>query len=198
MAYDTLGFMGRLPAEGYFDGPSVYIPDGSNPDAKVAVHVRTHNAKAGCDYGVIESCSDIVTTIPDMSVDAFPVFFDLTEYTRVEFGLAWPDSWSSALWTACSDLSSRGIEHPGEGAISIWETCRTGAAVPGYAWLYACTPGLVCVCPHPETGKIWVVDCSSAVNEPILNFCAGVYGAEGDCPCWWGAEEGEGTAPAQE
>jgi type 1 fimbria pilin len=52
---------------------------GLNPDAKVAVHVRAHSAKAGCTVN-ITGCGDIVTTEPGYSIDAFTVFFDLAEF----------------------------------------------------------------------------------------------------------------------
>ena len=64
---------------------------GNNLDAKVAVHVRPHNAKAGCTITpAIVGCGEIVTTEPGFSVDAFPVFFDLNEYLGCEYGLCWP------------------------------------------------------------------------------------------------------------
>ena len=64
---------------------------GSNPSAKAAVHVQVHSAKQGCaNLPAITGCADIVTTYPGFSFAAFPVFFDLTEFVGVEYGLCWP------------------------------------------------------------------------------------------------------------
>ena len=60
---------------------------GNNPQAKAAIHVRAHNAKAGCNVGTIASCEDISTTYPSESVDVFPVFFNLNEYQELEYGI---------------------------------------------------------------------------------------------------------------
>jgi hypothetical protein len=182
-ARDTLGYVSRLPKEGALRMPAVYQAGGRNPDVKVAVHVRAHNAKAGCDYGTIEHCHDIVSEVPGMSVDAFPVFFDLTEYLGVEHGMTWPDWTYSGAWTNCADVVIGDIKNPGDGASHIWDTCHTGVAVPGYVWLYADGPGMVCVCPHPESNSIFVLDCAHARDEPIFNACAGVHGAVGDAAC---------------
>ena len=76
---------------------------GLNPDAKVAVHVRPHNAEAGCAV-TFATCADIVTTEPSYNVGAFPVFFDLVEYLGCEYGLCWPAWAYSAAFTNCADL----------------------------------------------------------------------------------------------
>jgi hypothetical protein len=182
-ARDTLGLTGRLPQTGSGSGPMVYLPEGKNPVAKVAVHVRVHNAKAGCNYGTIEGCHDIVNTVYSESVDAFPVFFNLTEYTGVEYGMTWPASFGSGAWHNCADFAVGDIRWPGDGASNTWANCRTGVAVPGYIWLYAVASGMVCVCPNPATGRVFVIDCDLGSNEPIRDYCAGVGGAEGE-ECW--------------
>ena len=156
---------------------------GNNPDAKVAVHVRVHNAKLGCNV-TIDGCGDIVTTQPGYDVDAFPVFFDLVEYLGCEYGLCWPAWTYSAAFTNCADLIIGSIAWPGEGASHTWLGCQPGPVmVPSFVWLYADAPGMICVCPHPISGIIGVLDCAEGVDDPICNFCAGVYGFIGDDPC---------------
>jgi hypothetical protein len=156
---------------------------GYNPNTKVAIHVRVHNAKLACNYGTIVTCADIVTTEPGSSVDAFPVFFDLTEYLGCEYALCWPDWSYSAAFTNCSDLIIGSIVWPGEGASHTWFSCKTGVCVPSFVWLYADGPGLVCPCPHPISGLTSVLDCHEHIDDPVSIFCAGVFGVIGDDPC---------------
>jgi hypothetical protein len=156
---------------------------GNNPDAKVAVHVRPHNAKAGCTVNIF-TCVDIVTTEPGYSVDAFPVFFDLAEFLGCEYGLCWPTWTYSAAWNNCADLVIGGIFNPGDGASHTWLACQYGVAVPSFIWLYADGPGIICPCPHPISGIINVLDCAEGLDDPMCIFCAGVYGLIGDDPCW--------------
>jgi hypothetical protein len=156
---------------------------GNNPDAKVAVHVRPHSAKAGCTVA-ITGCGDIMTTEPGYSVDAFPVFFDLVEFLGCEYGLCWPTWTYSAAWNNCADLVIGSIIWPGDGASHTWLACQAGVAVPSFVWLYADGPGMICPCPHPISGIINVLDCAEGLDDPMCIFCAGVYGLIGDDPCW--------------
>jgi hypothetical protein len=181
---DPSGAQTRYPAAGALAGPVVYSQGGKNPDAKMAVHVRPHNAKAGCDYGGIGACWDIVTTEPNSSFDAFPVFYRLTEYQAVEYGLTWPQWTYSAAWHSCCDATLGEILWPGDGVTQMWQECQSGwAAVPGFIWLYADYPGQVCPCDHPSSHQVLIFDCSGGVDMPVWDICAGVYGAEGIDPC---------------
>ena len=155
---------------------------GANLDAKVAVHVRDHNAKLACSV-TITGCVDINTTWSGYSIDAFPVFFDLVEFLGCEYGMCWPTWTYGAAWNNCADLVIGSIINPGEGASHTWLTCQTGVAVPSYLWLYADGPGMICVCPHPISGGILVLDCAEGLDTPGCIFCAGVYGLIGDDPC---------------
>ena len=156
---------------------------GNNPAAKVAVHVRAHNAKLGCNAGIINGCGEIVTTEPGFNVDAFPVFYDLVEFLGCEYGLCWPAWTYSAAFSNCSDLVIGAVDWPGSGAAHTWTSCQAGVAIPSFIWLYADAPGMVCPCPNPETGLISVLDCAEGLDSPIGIFCAGVYGMIGDDPC---------------
>jgi hypothetical protein len=127
------------------------------------------------------------------------VFFDLVEYQGVEYGMCWPEWTYSAAWTQCADLVIGGIVWPGDGISQTWTECQNEAIViTGWAWLYADGPGLVTVCVHPTAGVIQVLDCAEGLDEPVGNFPAGVFGAEGEDPCQpvmiqpttWGAIKG--------
>ena len=158
---------------------------GNNPDAKVAIHVRVHNAKAGCTVA-LETCDDINTTEPGYNVDAFPVFFDLTEYKGCAYALTWPDWASSAAFTNCADFVIGGIVWPGPAsyAAHTWIDCKSGICVPAFLWLYADNPGEICAMDpdEPELG-LEVLDCAEGQDIPVAACCAGVYGAEGDDAC---------------
>jgi len=157
---------------------------GQNPDAKVALHVKAHNAKQTCQsLPAIVDSSEIVTTYGGSSVDFFPVFFNLTEYLGVQYGIGWPDWTYSCAFTSCSDLVIGGIEWPGDGISHAWTDCQSAVvAIPGWGWVYADSAGLMCIVPHPESEVIQVLDCGESLDGPIDNFCAGVYGAIGDSP----------------
>jgi hypothetical protein len=160
---------------------------GVNQAVKVAVHVRAHNAKLGCDPGTIETCADIVTTYEGFSFDAFPIFYDLTEFKGCQYGLTWP-AWSySAAFTSCSDLVIDAVTWPGEGAAHSWLACQPEAVcVPSFIWLYAETPGQVCVVNYPDSDPpgLYLLDCSEGLDWPTpCVYCAGVYGATGGDPC---------------
>jgi hypothetical protein len=158
----------------------VYVGDG---DFKVAIHVEPHTSRTCTkSFPVIAGCGDIRTTEASIDVDAFPVYFDLTEYQGAEYGMAWQGMYSCAF-TGCSDLSIGGIEWPGDGVSHAWTTCQMGpVAVPGWGWIY--DYGMVSVVPHPETCEISYGDCGGIiVAGPRCNFVAGIGGWFGDDPC---------------
>jgi hypothetical protein len=165
---------------------------GNNTAAKVAIHVRAHNAKLACALATpIEDCTGVVTTEPTFSVDAFPVFYDLVEFKGVEYGLCWPAWAYSAAFNNCADLVIGAIAWPGDGASHAWFECQYGVAVPSFVWLYADGPGMICPCPDPTTGLISVLDCAEGLDSPCGVFCAGVFGEVGDDPCDAGASATE-------
>jgi hypothetical protein len=163
---------------------------GNNPLAKVAVHVRAHNAKAGCNAGTIQSCEDITETFAGSSVDAFPIFYELTEFLGAQYGLTWPAWTYSAAFTNCSDLVIGAIALPGEDAAHTWTACQSGFAIPSFVWLYADGAGQICVIDAvgADPPGIYVLDCAEGLDSPTDNFCAGVYGAAGDDPCNYATE----------
>ena len=166
---------------------SITVCEGGDFQFAATVHVMEHTGHRTCSSGMptISACSDIQTTSEAFSVDAFPVFFDLVEYLGVEYGLAWCDSGAceDALFTSCSDLTIGDIQHSGDGVSQTWLSCKSGPAVPGWVWIYAAGPSLICLVPHPISGSIYVLGCSENLGTPMCNFCAGVYGEIGDDPC---------------
>jgi hypothetical protein len=166
---------------------------GNNPAMKCAVHVQAHNAKQGChNLPVITNWYDLTPTYEGASFDAFPVFFDLTEYLGVQYGLTWPDWTYSAAFTSCSDLVIGAVTTPGTGAAHTWTSCRTGAAIPSFVWLYADGTGYVCLSDYPDSSppEIFVLDCAEGLDISIWGYCecAEVYtDAPATEPTTWGS-----------
>jgi hypothetical protein len=163
---------------------------GNNPAMKCAVHVKAHNAKQGCDnLPVIEMWEDLNFSCEYASFDAFPVFFDITEYLGVQYGMTWPDWTYGAAFTSCSDLVIGSVTAPGTGAAHTWTACRTGIAIPSFVWLYADGRGEVCLSDYPdsEPPRIWVLDCAEGLDVPLYVICAEVYtAAPATEPTTWG------------
>ncbi len=164
---------------------SVAATAGMNPAAKVAMHVKAHNAKQSCaTLPVIEDCSGILTTYGGYSFDGFPVFFDLVGVTFCEYSLTWPAWTYSCAFTNCADLVIGGIAWPGDGISHAWTECHyVPAIIPGWGWWYADDAGMVCPIPHTGSGFLGVIDCDFIEDGAICVFCAGVFGAIGDDPC---------------
>lgn len=162
---------------------------GNNPDAKVAIHVRVHTAKGDCNTAfdpATGTCLDLVTTVAGFSFDAFPVFFDLTEYKGCAYALTWPDWASSAAFNNCADFVIGGIVWPGPAsyAAHTWTECQSGICVPAYLWLYADGPGEICALDPDEAELgLEILDCAEGQDVPVGACCAGVYGASGDDAC---------------
>ena len=62
--------------------------------------------------------------------------------------------------------------------------CPSGPVViPGWGWLNASSPGMICIVGHPAFGYLEVMDCNYDKDSLKCVFGAGVYGAVGDDPC---------------
>jgi uncharacterized repeat protein (TIGR01451 family) len=157
-----------------------------NPGAKAAVHVLPHlDRTCGRDFPAINTCTDIVYETQALDVDAFPVFFNLSEYRAVEYGMSWPGN-LSCLFTACSDLEIDNIVNSGDGIAQAWTVCQPGPiAIPGWAWIESDVAGQICLVDHPEVWAIRVRDCRQVteLDHPDPVFCAGIGGADGENPC---------------
>lgn len=178
---------------------------GANSDHKIAIHVVAHGLSCK-SLPTFTECSQITTTYSGTGdVDVVPVFYGLTEYLAVEFGLTWPSEWGSCDYTKCTPtLDIGGITHPGDGMASSWTTCQSGWAVShGYGWLNATGAGSVSVVPNPATGDYGVVDCAESpgpyYDRPDTTFAAGVGGSDGGDACSGGGRDsGEGAGQSGE
>ena len=162
---------------------------GRNLQHKIAVHVVPHASGCG-SLPTFTDCSQIVTSYTSTGdIDVIPVFFDLTEYLVVEFGLIWPSEWGSMEYTRCvGDLAIGQILHPGDGIATCWSECQNQWAVShGFGWLTATGPGTVTAVPNPATGDYGAVDCQPLdvreYDPPAAVFAAGVGGPQGEDPC---------------
>lgn len=169
---------------------------GSNPDAKVAIHVSSHVAKRICgNLPTINSCEDITYTYSGGGdVDFFVVFYDLDGYTGFNYSIDWPTEWSSCSFTSCSDFTIGRITEPGDSIAQTWSDCDySGVCIPGFGWIGDIeTSGHISVGPFPGAG-IDISDCAFAVDTAVVFCRAGINGATGDDPCGGrGAGDGEG------
>jgi hypothetical protein len=159
---------------------------GNNPEIGVSVHVMAHASKRTCSGGLpsIRGCEDLKTSESSADTDCFPVFYELSEYLGVEYGLAWPGNYT-CTFTSCSDLVIGEIINPGDGIAHTWLSCQAGrVAIPGWARIYEPAGGRVCVVPPPATGEIYVLDCDDGLDGPEeAPSCAGIGGRPGDDPC---------------
>jgi hypothetical protein len=166
---------------------SVTALAGDNPLIKLGLHTKAHPTSCTKNYPTFPTCASIITTTELCEFDVMPVFFDLAEITVVEFGLTWPEEWGTMSWVRCKGtIAVGGILNPGDGTAISWSTCQyVWSMAPGYGWLIATGPGMICPIPYYATGDYGVVDCISPVeyDRPMCVFCAGACGATGDDPC---------------
>jgi hypothetical protein len=172
---------------------------GANVAHKLAIHVKAHPTSCTKVYPTFTVCSEIVATWPGLGdIDVMPVFYELAGFVLNETGLSWPEaSWGSGAWVRCKgDAAVGAINHSAgagfpndvSGTAISWSTCQTAVgSAPGYCWLTALDPGVVCPEPNPATGDYGVVDCLPAPGPyydwPIHVHCAGIGGMIGDDPC---------------
>jgi uncharacterized repeat protein (TIGR01451 family) len=156
----------------------------NNNRVRVAIHVEPRGSRT-CNMNMpaISECEDIETMVPGKDVDAFVVFYRLSEYQGLDYSLTWPGTYTCAF-TSCSDLTIGGISNPGDGISHAWYVCQYGPAViPGWAWIQEPGPAQICPAPHPTAGGPNVGDCSGNVINLMPRFCAGIGGAPGGDPC---------------
>jgi hypothetical protein len=174
---------------------------GGNATHKVAIHVNAYPITCK-GMPVFTACTQIVTTYPlGGNIEVIPVFYDLAGFKLNELGMSWPEAtWGSASWTKCKGDVAVGMitnsavpEVPSQtiaqtnGTAIAWSTCQSASAfsAPGFAWLFAADPGLICPVPNPVTRMMGVTDCSANAlyDAPQCVSCAGVLGHVGDDPC---------------
>jgi uncharacterized repeat protein (TIGR01451 family) len=157
------------------------------PLGKVAIHVVADGTSCK-SLPSFDYCASINTTyIGTGDVDIIPVFFDLVNYSAVEFGLSWPPDWGTCSFVPCGTGTVLGsICNPGDGIVMVWPTCQNGYSVPvGYGWLTARSSGRVDLIDSPWSlgHRIGFTDCGQTFYPPVVTFSAGIGWIEGDEPC---------------
>lgn len=170
---------------------------GSNPEAKVAVHVLPHASRSCAkNFPAVSGCEDIVYTYSGGGdIDFFVVFYNLTAYQGFQYAVTWPAEWSSCAFTSCSDLTIGGIETPGDCVAHAYEVCSYDSlSIPAFGWIDAGeVPGYIEIIEIPPNYEIQVGDCDGSLDSLVLNCRAGVNGYTGDDPCVGrGGDAGEG------
>ncbi len=161
---------------------------GSNLYYKAALHVLPHESRTcTAAWPVITACAGITTAHPGCGdFDVFPVFFDLVEVGRIEYGLTWPAQWGDCVFTPCAgDNVVGGIVSPGDGIAHEWDRCfQAEIVIPGYAWFSpTVTPGQITLATNPLTGFLGATDCDGVRDFAIGLAASGVCGIPGEDPC---------------
>jgi len=161
---------------------------GGNPLTKLAVHVKATGTTCK-SVPQFATCSGIVFDYEGGGdIHVVPVFFDMTEFTVIEFGLTWPAEWLTMSWFRCKGSLAIGtITNPGDGTAISYGLCQslTNTAC-GYGWLIPTGPGLIVPVPNPATGQMGVVDCAPSPGpyyDVPMCVSAGGYMMPGDDPC---------------
>jgi hypothetical protein len=187
---------GLIPGESGDAALGLWHFTGSNAGFKVGVHVMPHEDRTcGRNFPVISSCADIVATTDANDVDFFPVFYDVTEYSCLEFSVEWPGTYS-CVFSSCSPDGHFGrIVWPAgtvpvdDGEDWINFCCLAGQpgpiAIPGWGWICEPGPATIRIVPFTVSGLIRMLDCvgSGRSDEPVCSFAAGTGGALGEEPC---------------
>ncbi len=164
---------------------------GRNSNYRFAVHIMPHETPT-CSSNMpeITDCTDIVTSFNDcVEFDAFPVFYELTEVSRIEYGLNWPASWGSCVYTPCAGDNVTGdIVWPGDGMVHEWNDCQTfWGVIAGFAWFAAPPePGIIIPTVSSVSGAFGATDCDGSRDLAIGTASSGVCGIPGDDPCTCG------------
>jgi hypothetical protein len=170
----------------------------SGEDLKVALHVLPRGV-GSCEAGLpeITDCADIISTYEGCDAfDVFPVFFGLTEVSRIEYGLTWPEAWGDCVFTPCAGDNIIGdIILPGDGVIHEWDQCHVAwSIVTGYASFDPVTlPGTITPTANPQTGLMVATNCSGGWVFSIGLASAGICGLPGDDPCSCGCPSDQAT-----
>ncbi|MDI6808872.1 MAG: hypothetical protein QME66_07825 [Candidatus Eisenbacteria bacterium] len=106
---------------------------GLNADARLALHVRPHLAKASCSTSGITGCGDIVTSAAaqDNDYDVYVIATNVGELRTYEFGISYPESETNGIkvwsWRNCGgfELPSTGFPGPGAGVVVSRDSCST-------------------------------------------------------------------------
>lgn len=164
---------------------------GHNPVHKIAIHIKSHPTSCTENYPTFPDCVSIQHTYSGCGdIDVMPVFYDLIEFTAVEFGLTWwLDPSLSMVWTRClGDAAVGTIVQSGDGTAITWGACQHSYSVaPGYGWLSVTGQEIMYPDHNPETLRCGVIDCQASPGpyfDYALQYSAGgICGILGDDPC---------------
>lgn len=164
---------------------------GHNPVHKAAIHIKNHPTSCAVNYPTFANCVAIQHTYGGCGdVDVMPVFFDLSEFTSVDFGLTWWINPSlSMVWTRCLGAGAVGtISHSGDGTVITWGACQQAYSVaPGYGWLSVSGPEIIYPDRNPVTLRCGVTDCQPSpgpyFDSSSQYSAGGICGIVGDDPC---------------
>jgi len=161
---------------------------GKNSDYRFSIHIMPHEERTcSTNMPVITDCTDIETSYEGCGeFDAFPVFYQLAEVSRIEYGLTWPASWGSCVYTSCAGDNVTGdIVLPGDGMVHEWNDCQTfWGVIAGYAWFDAPpAPGIIVPTISSVSGTFGATDCDGSRDLAIGIASSGVCGIPGDDPC---------------
>jgi hypothetical protein len=161
---------------------------GSNLYYKAALHIVPHEERTcAAGWPDISDCAEINTVFEGCGdFDVFPVFFDLAEVGRLEYGLGWPVEWGDCVFIPCAaDQVTGDIVSAGDGIAHDWDQChRAEVVIPGYAWFASpVTPGQVVLTPNPSTGFLGATDCNGTRDFAIGLAASGVCGIPGEDAC---------------
>jgi hypothetical protein len=161
---------------------------GQNFQVKAALHVLPHEDRdCSTDFFNDTATTEIYTTYEGCGgFDVFPVFFDLVEVTRLQYGLTWPSDWGTCVFTPCAgDQVEGAISSPGDGVTHMWDVCyETSVVVTGFAWFGpVAPPATISLTVNPTASFIGPTDCSGSSDFLIGLAAAGVCGIPGEDPC---------------
>ncbi len=161
---------------------------GKNSNYRFSIHIMPHEARTcSTNIPVITDCTDIETSYEGCGeFDAFPVFYQLVEVKRIEYGLSWPASWGSCVYTSCAGDNVIGdIASPGDGMVHEWNDCQElWGVIAGYAWFDAPPePGIIVPTVSSVSGAFGATDCDGSRDLAIGIASSGVCGIPGDDAC---------------
>ncbi len=164
---------------------------GKNSDYRFSIHIMPHEERTcSTNMPVITDCTDIETSYEGCDeFDAFPVFYQLAEVSRIEYGLTWPASWGSCVYTSCAGDNVTGdIVLPGDGMVHEWNDCQeVWGIIAGYAWFDAPpAPGIIIPTVSSVSGGFGATDCDGSWDLSIGIASSGVCGIPGDDACTCG------------
>lgn len=154
---------------------------GQNPNVKVTIHVAAEATRT-CEENmpVLNGCEDAVTSLwSEHSPDVFVVFYNLTGYTLLEYGVrTYLSDWE--FEHSCSDYVIMDTYEGGVlGVAQFFGSCQPGpVAIPMWFHFWWLEWDQICIVEHPSTGHISAGDCQDpvAIDHAPYVFCVWLGG----------------------